>query len=412
MNLHCVGCGKTFPSGFHPFCDVCGEMVDVDYDLSRVQLTESANPYRRFGALLPIEDSDRLPTDATYTPCLHAEKLGAALGLPHLYLKNETVLPTGTTKDRMAAVALPFLRERGVRIFSTSSTGNSSTAYAHEIARYPDLQLVLFTGEAFCDRVELGSSPNVQHFALRGATFVEAFAYALRFAERGGATAERGFFNPGRREGLKLAFMEAAEQVPTPIDWYVQAVASAMGVYGTCKAARELYALGRISRLPRPLCVQEETCSPMVSAFAEGAAVVEPRHVVRDPRGIAKAILRGDPTKAYPYVRRVVLEHRGDFVAVSAGEIRAARALLETLEGISPCFAAAAAVAGLIRASRDAAFPRHDTILVNLTGKDRAPVVDAGQTVWLKNVDRDWVPEDRGDTRLQQWWNNPPRADV
>lgn len=404
MTLACVSCGKAFATGFHPFCDTCGAMVDVDYDLDRVQLAESRNPYRRFRDLLPVEDADQMPADATYTPCLHAEKLGAALGLAHLYVKNETVLPTGTTKDRMAAVALPFLRERGVRTFSTSSTGNSSTAYAREIARYPELRLVLFTGEAFCDRVQLGPRSNMLHLGLRGGNFVDAFEYALRFAQRTGVTAERGFFNPGRREGLKLAFLEAVEQVPRPIDWYVQAVSSAMGVYGVIKGARELYRLGCISRLPRLLCVQEETCSPMVNAFAEGSPVIRAHHIVRAPTGIAAAIQRGNPTKAYPYVQRLVRESGGDFVAVSAAEIRTAHTLLETLEGISVCFAAAAALAGLICMSRSDAFARDDTVLVNLTGKERAAVTNASQTLWLKHLNGDWIPEDGRDTRVRHWW--------
>jgi threonine synthase len=404
VTLACVSCGKTFATGFHPFCDTCGAMVDVAYDLDRVQFADSPNPYRRFRDLLPVEDADHMPADATYTPCVRAEKLGTALGLAHLYLKNETVLATGTTKDRMAAVALPFLRERGVRTFSTSSTGNSSTAYAREIARYPDLRLLLFTGEAFCDRVQLGPGSNVLHLGLRGANFVDAFDCALRFAQRAGVTAERGFFNPGRREGLKIAFLEAVEQVPRPIDWYVQAVSSAMGVYGISKGARELYQLGRISRLPRLLCVQEETCSPMVNAFGEGSPVIRAHHIVRDPTGIANAIQRGDPTKAYPYVQRLVRESGGDFVAVSAAEIRTAHTLLEALEGISVCFAAAAALAGVIRMSRADGFARDDSILVNLTGKERGPVTDTGQTIWLKRVNGDWIPEDGRDTRARHWW--------
>jgi len=398
-----VSCGKAFPAGFHPLCDACDAMVDVEYDLNRVRIADSQNPYRRFRDLLPIDDADQMPADAAYTPCLHAEKLGAALGLPHLYLKDETVLPTGTTKDRMAAVGLPFLRERGVRVFGTSSTGNSSTAYAREIARYPQLHLVLFTGEAFCDRVQLRPASNVLHFGLRGANFVEAFDYALRFAQRTGITDEGGFFNPGRREGLKLAFLEAADQVPRPIHWYVQAVSSAMGVYGAYKGARELYQLGRISCLPRLLCVQEDTCSPMVKAFAEGSPVIRPHHIVHDPTGIATAIQRGNPTKAYPCIEGLVRESGGDFVAVSAAEIRMARSLLETLEGILPCPAAAAALAGVIRMSRADAFARDETVLVNLTGKAREPVIDTGQTIWLKKMHGDWVPED-GRASQMHWW--------
>ena len=73
---------------------------------------------------------------------------------------------------------------------------------------------------------------------MRGASFVEAADYAVAYARQHKLVSESGFFNPARREGLKLAFLEACDQVPEPIDWYVQAVSSAMGVYGAFKGAK------------------------------------------------------------------------------------------------------------------------------------------------------------------------------
>src|SRR5262249_43668295 len=155
---------------------------------------------------------------------------------------------------RMALVSLPYLWEQGVRAFCASSTGNSSTAYARAIKAHPDMRLYLFTAESFIPRVQHADHEQVVHFGLRDATFVDAFDGAAAYAGAHGLVSERGFFNIGRREGLKLAFLEACEQVPGPIDWYVQAVSSAMGVYGTYKGAKELRGLGRIDRLPRLLC--------------------------------------------------------------------------------------------------------------------------------------------------------------
>jgi len=401
----CVKCHKVFPHSFTAFCDACGGMVDVEYDLERTVLQDSANPLERFVDLLPVERAaSLLPQETHYTACVHAEKLGAALRMPWLYLKNETVLPTGTTKDRMATVSLAFLWECGVRGFCTSSTGNSSTAYAHAVSRYPDCRIYLFTAEGFRDRVQYGAGDQVVPFVLRDATFVDAFNCAAQFAGRHRLVSERGFFNPGRREGLKLAFLEAADQIPRPIDWYVQAVSSGMGVYGTYKGARELLGLGRIARLPRLLCVQQETCAPMVRAFEDGSEVIRPGDIVHKPTGIAEAILRGDPTKAYPYVRQIVVESNGTFVAVSEGEIREARCMVEELEGISPCFSASAALAGLMRLVCRGAFPHNDTVMVNLTGSDRQPSGTSKQVHWLRASNGGWAPEDPGDELAQAYW--------
>lgn len=393
MRHFCTDCNQTQSGIYSPFCE-CGGMIDIQYDLSEVRLHDSKNSYHRFSELLPIKTSLKsLPQESVYSPVIEAKKLGAYLGMPNLFLKNETVLPTGSTKDRMAAVSLAYLREQGVRAFCTSSTGNSSTSYAYAIPSYPDMQVYLFTAENFVTRVQFADNPQVHHFGMRDASFVDAFDYAGVYAKGHDLVSERGFFNPGRREGLKLAYLEAAEQISRPIDWYVQAVSSAMGVYGCYKGAKELLGLGAISKLPRLLCVQQSDCAPMVHAYKEGSPSIRPHHIISKPAGIAEAILRGDPSRAYPHVRRIVVESGGDFVAVSEDEIRRARMLVEEMEGVSPCFSASASVAGVIRQVSDGLLPKTDTVLINLTGSDRRREV-SGEVSWLKKINGgEWTSE-------------------
>jgi threonine synthase len=369
-------------------------MIDSDYPLEEAILPASRNPYERFAPLLPVADAARHLPNSSYTALVLAERLGRALGMDRLYLKDETSLPTGTTKDRMAAVALAYLYEHGVRSFCASSTGNSSTALGRAIRAFPDMRLFLFTAEQFVPRVQESDHPQVTHFGLRGASFVEAAEAAAAYAKRHGLVSESGFFNPGRREGLKLALLEASEQAPSAIDWYVQAVSSAMGVYGAFKGAKEMLALGLIDKLPRLLCVQQASCAPMVRAWDEGSEVIRPEHRVAMPHGIAEAILRGDPTRAYPYIREIVLESGGTFVAVDEAAIREARTLVEDLEGLTPCFSAAAAVAGVRQlALRDASVSRM-LVVVNLTGSDRPIELESRNVVWLDRVDGVWnAPE-------------------
>jgi len=366
-------------------------MVDVEYDLENVQLIESSNPYVRFAGLLPLtRPLDHLP-GTTYTPMIHAKRLGRELGMDSLYLKNETALPTKTTKDRMAAVSLAYLRERGVRSFCASSTGNSGTAFAYGIRAHPGMHVFLFTAERFVPRVQYADHPQVTHFGMRDASFVEAANYGNGYAKQHELVSEGGFFNPARREGLKLAFLEASEQVPQPIDWYVQAVSSAMGVYGAYKGAKELRHMNRLQKLPRLLCVQQETCAPMARAFHERSEVIKDKHLVPRPSGIAEAILRGDPTRAYPHVLRIVLESCGGFAIVGESEIRSARQRVEDTEGVSICFSAAAAVAGLMQRAREDASLRNSLVVVNLTGGDRPdPPLLAG-VEWVERTAQGWT---------------------
>src|SRR5262245_22068175 len=94
----CVGCGRIYPHTFVPFCE-CGEMIDIEYDLRNVKLRESKNPLERFFDLLPLQSPEPFRgRKMEYTPCIHAKKLGNEIGMSRLYLKNETVLPTRSTK--------------------------------------------------------------------------------------------------------------------------------------------------------------------------------------------------------------------------------------------------------------------------------------------------------------------------
>jgi threonine synthase len=258
--------------------------------------------------------------------------------------------------------------------------------------------------EEFVERFSCPETEQVQLFALRGASFVEACNAAADFGARRGLVLEGGFFNPAKREGLKTAYLEATEQVPGPIHWYVQPVSSAMGSYGTYKGAREFLACGRISVLPRLLCVQEATCCPMVTAFEAGAEKIRPQDIIAKPRGIATAILRGDPTKAYPLVRPIVIESGGTLKAVSEKEIREARRLAEELEGLSPCFTASSGLAAVLRMARTGEISKDETVMVNLTGGDRPTPTPPKDTHWLERSDAGWRPADPKDDVARDIW--------
>jgi threonine synthase len=100
-----------------------------------------------------------------------------------------------------------------------------------------------------------------------------------------------------------------------------------------------------------------------------------------------------------------VLESNGGFVAVSEADIREARCMVEELEGISPCFSASAALAGIIRLVRRGEFPREDTVLINLTGSDRQPSAASTRIHWLKGSGSSWEPEDPTDEVTRALWD-------
>lgn len=365
----CQKCGRRFDHGYTPRCPSCTGMVEVFHDLGSAEIHESPITSQRFADLLPVRDrANLLYLGEGGTPCVHLKRLGAELGLENLYAKIESLNPTGTTKDRMAAVVLSLFKELGVKEFTSSSTGNSSSSLARGIRMHPQFTMHLYVGGDFSDRVRYADdNPGVQVNVLPDASFTDAFNRARSEAQSRSLPFEGGFFNPARREGLKLAFFEAVEQIRTPIRWYFQAVSSAMGVQGTWKGAKELLALGLISELPRLVCVQQESCCPMVKAFQEDSPELKEHHVFHNPTGIAKAILRGNSSASYPYVYSIVRESGGTMVSVSEAEILDARQRLKRLDDVDSGYCGSATVAAVAALSARQAIPSGDAVLLNLT---------------------------------------------
>jgi threonine synthase len=364
-------------------------MIDIRYDISRIKFRNDPNPLRRFFDLLPIRDESNLCwLGEGNTPTIHARQLGHFLGLRRLFLKDETRNPTCSTKDRMASAVLSYFRELGVSEFACSSTGNSSTSFAAGVARFDGFKLHVFVGRDFLHRMNFDSSERVKVYWVQDATFAEAHECAKAFAAATpGVTGERGFFNPARREGLKLAFLEGVLVMPAAPHWYLQAASSGMGVYGTWRGAQQLFRMGRLSRLPRLVCVQQDTCAPMVHSFRAGSPVTRPEDVVHDPVGIAEAILRGNPTATYPHLQRVVKESGGLFEAVSEAEIRDAQRMLFELEGIEACPSAATTIAAARKLHAQGVIDTDEVIFANITGGVRVDAVTPREYVTLSKRD-------------------------
>jgi threonine synthase len=233
----------------------------------------------------------------------------------------------------------------------------------------------LFAGRDFVDRHQYTDHPGVQLHVVDD-DFVGAAKAGWVFAAKHGLLFEGGFFNSARREGLKLAYLEAYDQMPRDPAVVVQSISSGMGMYGAHKGAREYLAMGRLGALPRFVCVQQSSCAPMWHAFQDNSDHIQPQHIIHRPQGLAKAILRGDPTNTYPFMRAITVKTGGCFAAVSEEEMIRVRRWLAEDEGIRVCFAAAVALAGAAQLAARNEIGREEPVLVNLTGGERGKATD------------------------------------
>src|SRR3990170_2930599 len=85
------------------------------------------------------EDASRVDLQPGYTPLRRADNLARALDLRDVWVKDDTVNPTYSFKDRPVAVAIAKAREWGLEAVGCASTGNlaAATAAAAAKARLP-----------------------------------------------------------------------------------------------------------------------------------------------------------------------------------------------------------------------------------------------------------------------------------
>ncbi|MDQ4131845.1 MAG: pyridoxal-phosphate dependent enzyme, partial [Actinomycetota bacterium] len=140
--LRCRECGRAYPAEALHVCDYCFGPLEVSYDYeaiaavtSRASIAAGPASIWRYASLLPTANDGAVDLGAGYTPLVRADRLAAELGLGELWVKNDTLNPTGSFKDRVVAVALARARELGFKVAACASTGNLANSVAAHAAR-------------------------------------------------------------------------------------------------------------------------------------------------------------------------------------------------------------------------------------------------------------------------------------
>jgi threonine synthase len=371
FRLGCDDCGWSGPPAPVFRCPRCDGAVEARINLARVTLQPADQPEFTYFDLLPLYSPDYVQRGASRaTPCRHAKRLGAAIGLPQLWIKDESRQPTGSTKDRAAAVVLAVFRQFGITQFVCASTGNTAIALARAAGQDESIRGHFFCSASSADH-ELIDRSNGNTVTIIDGSYADAMRAAREYAAERGIFAEGGFFNWARREGLKLAYLEAFDEMTTQPDVVVQAISSGMGIMAAHKAVTEYMSLGRLTRSPRFLMVQPDTCAPMARAWHEGRDALTDDDVIANPEGLASAILLGDGQASYRYMWDIARASGGSIIDVTQLQLIEARGMLRELEGHDVCYSSAATVAAVCKEAAAGRLGEDQVVLVNLTGAQR-----------------------------------------
>ena len=293
-HLDCPRCGIRHDADRVQGTCSCGSPLLARYDLRQVASQASPRDIAgrppdlwRYHELLPVRAAARVVSlGEGMTPLLPMPRIGRALGVPNLLMKDEGLLPTGTFKARGAAVGVSRAAELGVAAIAMPTNGNAGAAWSVYAARAGMRSLIVMPAAAPQVTRAGCAAAGAELYLVEGGIGDAGRIVADVLPRRPGYQNAATLREPYRIEGKKTMGLEIAEQ----LGWRLPGVivyptGGGVGLIGIFKAVRELLELGLVpGGLPRLVAVQAAGCAPIVRAFQAAAAESEPWP---DPRTVA-----------------------------------------------------------------------------------------------------------------------------
>jgi len=336
LGLRCRECGREYPAEPIHVCEYCFAPLEVVYDyddirslISPERIAAGPRSIWRYADLLPGSEK-RVDLGAGFTPLVPAPRLGAELGLHDLWIKNDTVNPTHSFKDRVVSVALTVARDFGFNTAACASTGNLANAVAAHAAHAGMSAYIFIPADLEQGKIVATAVYGPQLVAVQG-----TYDDVNRLCSEIAGEYEWAFVNvnirPYYAEGSKSLAFEIAEQLGWRApDHVIVPIASGSLLTKIRRGLDELVTVGLLDgHQTRISGAQAEGCSPVATAFKAGEEHVRPVK----PNTIAKSLAIGNPADGY-YAIKAARESGGVMESVTDEEIIEGITLLARTEGV------------------------------------------------------------------------------
>ncbi len=339
-HLECAKCAAQYePNRLYNLCTKCGKPLLVRYDLASAaaslktsDLKNRVSSLWRYREVLPVVNDQNVVTlGEGWTPLIHTPRLGEKLGMSQLFIKDESLNPTGAFKARGLCLAISMAKELGVRKVAIPSAGNAAGAMSAYAARAGmEAHIFMPVDTPVANRIEcleLGAQVT-----LINGLITDCGAEVAKRKDIEGWFDVSTLKEPYRIEGKKTMGYELAEQFNWELpEAILYPTGGGTGLIGMWKAFDEMEQMGWIgSRRPKMYTVQATGCAPIVRAFENGwdeAPEFENAHTVaaglRVPRAIGDFIMLD-----------ILRKSGGGAVAVTDAELIAATREIGAAEGI------------------------------------------------------------------------------
>jgi threonine synthase len=385
LGLQCRECGQEYEKKPLHVCENCFGPLEIQYDyegikksISREKIASRDRNLWRYRELLPIDGEPRVGLYSGFTPLVRAHRLGTALGVKELYVKDDSVNhPTFSYKDRVVSVAISKAIEFGFDTVSCASTGNLANSVAAHAAK-AGLDCYVFIPDGLEQGKIIGSAIyGPKTVAIKG-NYDDVNRLCTEIGDKYGWAFVNVNLRPYYSEGAKTHGFEVAEQLGWKLPQHI-VVASAGGTIlpKLAKGFKELIKVGLVEESGCKIySAQAAGCAPIINALHKGTDLVTPVK----PNTIASSIAIGNPADGY-YVIQAVRESGGWGESVTDEEILEGIKLLARTEGIftEPAGGTEVAVAKkLIEMGR---IPRDESIVISITGNGYKTLETVAQSV-------------------------------
>ena len=371
--LKCRECNKEYGAQFRYICEECFGPLDIIYDLpsslNRASfMSRQTKNYWRYFELLPIANRNNIVSlDTGFTPLQHANRIGKTLGgLRNLFIKNDSVNPTFSFKDRPAGIAVSRAKEIKLKAVGCASTGNLASATAAHAAKAGLPCYIFAPSDIEKVKISQALSYGAEFVAVDG-TYDDANRVASVVGDAKGIGIVNINMRPYYVEGSKTLAYEVAEQLNWEVpDNLIIPVGSGAMLNAICKGFEELCEIGLLDDISRLkiTAAQPHGCSPIVDAFKRRSDEVIP---IEKPETIAKSLAIGDPGDGR-YVLKRLQQYRGSAEEATDEEIIDGIMMLAKTEGIFTEPAGGVSIAVLRKMVEEGKIDKDENVVCYITG--------------------------------------------
>jgi len=266
----CSECNKKFP--IKPdvmVCPICSLHQEPGRPLRGILDVQAEGKVEH-----PLQVEDLLPVKKKFfpsipvgnTPLWDPDNLRKNLDFPNLYIKDDTLNPTGSLKDRASFLVAAFAAAHNIDEIVVASTGNAASSMAG-IGAAAGLNVTIFI-PANAPRAKMIQS--LQYGArvlLVNGNYDKAYELSLQYTRVRGGLSRNTAFNPLTIEGKKTASIEIFKQLGRAPDFLFLPAGDGVILSGVVKGFRDLKQFGFIRDIPVIVAVQSDGSNAICRAF-------------------------------------------------------------------------------------------------------------------------------------------------